>query len=148
MVCQFGVKRQKKHRSYCAFYQTGFRDAVRYSDNLLPKKPSLQQLQTLHHNGNLLYVNVFVCLGMHWCRVHPHHKRLGTAFFHHMCIMINPLGMGLRCSLASSLEIICINPHRRRYGVVIPSNPQRRGESKICYVAFNGLWVYYIYQLI
>ena len=63
-----------------------------------------------------------------------------------MCTLINPLGMGLRCSLDISLQIIYLNPHRRD-GVVIPSNPQRKGESKICYVAFNGLWVYYIYQL-
>jgi hypothetical protein len=92
-----------------------------------------------------LFLSVYVC--MYWCRVHPHHTTLGTAFFHHMSTLINPLGMGLRCSLASSLEIICLNPHRRD-GVVIPSNPQKMGGSKICYVALNGLWVYYIYQLI
>ena len=39
-------------------------------------------------------------------------------------------------------------PSQDKDGVVIPSNPQRKDKSKICCVAFNELWVYYIYQLI
>jgi hypothetical protein len=97
----------KKYRNNFALSQTGFRDFARQTDNLSPKNISLQQEhQALHHNGNAFSVSVFVGLGMYWCRVHPHHTRLGNAFFHQMCTLINPVGMGLRCSLDSALEIM------------------------------------------
>jgi len=58
------------------------------------------------------------------------YKIRNCIFFHHMCTLINPLGKGLRCSLDSSLEILCLNPHRRRMGLSSRQIPKGRMKVK------------------